>query len=73
MGLDVNLLFLDARSMSETAVVRQLTDRLNGVGDITCALCSTLACQVVLISSVMATQARLFAGGDFRSWLVPNA
>ena len=65
--------YLDARSMSETAVVRQLTDRLNGVGDITCALCSTLACQVVLISSVMATQPRLLAGGDFRSWLVPSA
>ncbi len=38
MGLDAHLPFLDARSMSETAVVRQLTDRLNGVGDITCAL-----------------------------------
>ncbi len=57
MGLDAHLPFLDARSMSETAVVRQLTDRLNGV-DITCALCSTLACHVVLISSVMATQPR---------------
>ena len=72
MGLDANLPFLDARSMAETAVVRQLMDRLNGV-DITCALCSTLECQVVLISSVMATQPRLFAGVDFRSWLVPSA
>ncbi len=33
MGLDANLPFLDARSMSDTAVVRQLTDRVHGGDD----------------------------------------
>ena len=51
MDLDANLPFLDARSMSETAVVRQLTDGVHAVARITRALCSTLACQVVMMSS----------------------
>jgi len=33
VGLDVNLLFLDARSVSETAVDRQLTNRCHGGAD----------------------------------------
>ena len=33
MGLDANLPFLDARSMSEDVVVRQLTDRVSDGDD----------------------------------------